>query len=196
MLCATKLRPYAASMIKRLLVVALASVATSTSFVVEATADNRRERQAFEFEFVERICGGVEVRIWGQWRSASGFSTKGPSPFPYYFENGHGTHNFTNLQTGRTVSSVWNGVEKDVRITENGDGTFTLIALNSGREVMYGPDGARLGSWVGTTRWKLVVDYHGTPPNPDDDVVVGGTNVLAAGRRGADQCELFLAATT
>ena len=54
------------------------------------------------------------------------------------------TETVTNLANGKSVTSFAKFVDKDLRVTDNGDGTLTLLILTTGNAVLYGPDGRSL----------------------------------------------------
>lgn len=60
----------------------------------------------------------------------------------------------------------------DVRVTNNGDGTFTALYQIPGPERIYGPDGQLLNTSGGTIRFAAIIDYGGTPSDPSDDVFI------------------------
>jgi hypothetical protein len=82
----------------------------------------------------------------------------------------HGTDTLTNLANGKTFTQVFNTVVKDLKVTDNGDGTLTIIALATGSLKVYGPDGRLLFNDPGQVRFELVLDHAGTPTDPSDDV--------------------------
>ena len=47
----------------------------------------------------------------------------------------------TNLANGNSVTSVATVRDKDQRVTDNGDGTLTILVLTTGNAVIYGEDG-------------------------------------------------------
>ena len=55
----------------------------------------------------------------------------------------HGTERdvLTNVANGKSVTSVANVIEKDKRITDNGDGTLTILIMATGNAVLYGANG-------------------------------------------------------
>jgi len=149
-----------------------------------------------EFDFVvDDFCGDMSVRVWGEFRGWSGLVDRGNDDLDYYRDRFHGFHNYTNLATGKTVKVVSTGPTRDVHVRDNGDGTLTIVWKFSGHEVMYGPDGRRLGQWSGTTKWKVIADHAGTPGDSEDDVLVSETVVHSSGPRGADKCVLVRLAT-
>jgi hypothetical protein len=66
-----------------------------------------------------------------------------------------------------TSSSVF--IDKDLRVTDNGDGTLTLLILTTGNAVLYGSDGKAIARNPGQTRVEILIDHGGTPTDPSDD---------------------------
>ena len=100
------------------------------------------------------------------------FNLRGSSPFPYYRESVHGTNVFTNLNTGGTFTNVFSLNSKDHVITDNGDGTITILVIATGGGRYYDTDGKLVLSDPGQTRFSIDIDYNGTPSDPADDVEI------------------------
>lgn len=102
------------------------------------------------------------------------FSAKphGPDGLIYFADRVRLTDSWTNLANDQTFTVVVNGQQKDLRVTDNGDGTLTILVLGAGRQSAYGPDGTRLFLDAGTFRFRLLVDHGGTPTDPFDDVLL------------------------
>lgn len=62
-------------------------------------------------------------------------------------------------------------------MTDNGDGTLTVLALSTGVVKNYGPDGKLLFVDSGQVRFDLLIDHGGTPTDPEDDVFLTQTLV-------------------
>lgn len=97
---------------------------------------------------------------------------RGSSPFPYSRESAHGTDVFTNLDTGGTFTNVFSVNSKDHVITDNGDGTITILVIATGGSRYYDTNGNLVLSDPGQTRFSFDIDYNGTPSDPADDVEV------------------------
>ena len=97
------------------------------------------------------------------------FNPHGPDGLAYGHVNVRFTTVYTNVDNGNTVTEVGNAVDKDLRVTDNGDGTLTIIALNSGNIAVYGPDGKAIARNPGQTRFEVLIDHGGTPTDPSDD---------------------------
>jgi hypothetical protein len=76
---------------------------------------------------------------------------------------------FTNPANGKTFSFVSHGVDKDVHVTDDGEGVLTIEALEAGPVNYYGPDRSPLFREAGLFRFTVVIDTHGTPTDPNDD---------------------------
>ena len=77
---------------------------------------------------------------------------QGPDGLAYFFEHISATTTFTNRANGKTVTIEGTGINKDLRVTDNGDGTLTILNLRTGNDVYYGPDGNVIGRNPGQIR--------------------------------------------
>jgi hypothetical protein len=100
------------------------------------------------------------------------FNQRGSSPFPYDRESAHGTDVFTNLDIGGTFTNVFSLNTKDHVITDNGDGTITILVIATGGSRYYDTDGNLVLNDPGQIRFSFDVDYNGTPSDPTDDVEI------------------------
>jgi hypothetical protein len=120
---------------------------------------------------------------------------RGSSPFPYFRESAHGSDTFTNLDTGGTFTNIFTVMSKDHVITDNGDGTITILVIATGGSRYYDTDGNFVLNDPGQVRFSFDVNYNGTPSNPNDDVEVPGSFQVvrdSTGRndtQGRDFCE-------
>jgi len=95
--------------------------------------------------------------------------SRGRDQVPYFSQLATGTRTFTNPDNGHVVTESFNGIEKDLKITDNGDGTFTILVLATGNETWYGMDGKAIARNPGQGRWEILIDNNGTPQDPTDD---------------------------
>jgi len=93
----------------------------------------------------------------------------GPDGLAYGSENAHGIQSLTNLANDKTITSVFNVTTKDLKVTDNGDGTLTILVMATGGERWYGPDGQFLFNNPGQIRYEVLIDDGGTPTDPSDD---------------------------
>jgi hypothetical protein len=146
---------------------AVAAVLASTA----AAADS------FSVEFQEarkaqKICGltvawtrSLELKI--------SIVPHGPDGIEYVSVLGDITETFTN-RAGDTATSFANVLEKDLHITDNGDGTATILELATGNATLYGPDGKAIARDPGQVRYLLYID--------GDEVTFGGIVKDSTGR--------------
>lgn len=107
----------------------------------------------------------------------------------YFLSHGKRAEVITNLATDRSVSSLAKVIERDLRVTDNGDGTLTILVLATGNAVTYGENGKVIARNPGQIRFELVVDHGGTPNNPSDDDVLDFQIVKESTGRSDDFCE-------
>lgn len=78
-------------------------------------------------------------------------------------------------------------------MTDNGDGTLTVLGLSTGLVKNLGPDGELLFIDSGQIRIELLIDHGGTPTDPEDDEILSETVVRPSNGRndteGRDFCE-------
>jgi hypothetical protein len=105
------------------------------------------------------------------------------------------TETFTNVDDeDKFVVSTVNLIDKDLRVTNNGDGTLTILILSTGNAVIYNSDGKAIGRNPGQVRFELVVDHGGTPSDPSDDTELSFEQVKGSTGRTDDFCEVTVPA--
>jgi len=90
--------------------------------------------------------------------------------------------------------------KKDLKVTDNGDGTLTILVNAAGGQRIYGPDGKLLFRDPGMVRYEFLIDHNGTPTDPEDDefleflgVVKGSTGLNESeGRDFCDDIRMFI----
>jgi hypothetical protein len=113
----------------------------------------------------------------------------GPDGLQYFLEHLKVTVVYTNRDNSKTVTFAVTRVNKDLRVTDNGDGTLTILALQTGNDVFYGPDGNVIGRDPGQIRLEILVDHSGTPTDPSDDEFLAEELVKGSTGRSDDFCE-------
>ena len=83
---------------------------------------------------------------------------------------------------GRSLTSVANVTAKDLRVTDNGDGTLTILILVTGNQALYDANGKQIAKNPGQLRFEIVVDHGGTPDDPSDDTELDFRIVKETGR--------------
>jgi hypothetical protein len=112
----------------------------------------------------------------------------------YFLQHGTETDVLTNLENDKSVSSFARVIEKDLRVTDNGDGTLTVLILATGNAVLYDEDGKAIARNPGQIRLELLIDHGGTPNDPSDDEVLSEELVRGSTGRSDDFCEAAVAA--
>jgi hypothetical protein len=120
-------------------------------------------------EVVEDFCGDLTVRIDAEIDGSFLLNPHGPDGLAYGLEHSHGTVSFTNLANDKSLTTVFSTVVKDLKVTDNGDGTLTLLVMATGSNKVYGPDGKLLFNDPGQIRFEILIDHSGTPTDPTDD---------------------------
>jgi hypothetical protein len=132
------------------------------------------EHTDFHDEFTEIIndfCGVVGLTVQFD-HVADGrflFNPHGPDGLAYANATLKFTNVFTNVDNGNTVTEVGNVVDKDLRVTDNGDGTLTILVMTTGNAAVYGSDGKAIARNPGQVRFEVLIDHGGTPSDPSDD---------------------------
>ena len=96
-------------------------------------------------------------------------NSHGPDGLAYGGEQLRGTDTFTNLANGHTFVITFTSATKDLRVTDNGDGTLTIIGQGAGNFVVSGSDSPVVLRDPGMTRVEVLIDNAGTPTDPFDD---------------------------
>jgi hypothetical protein len=147
---------------------------------------------------VDDFCGDIEVAIEFHDQGVL-LIRQTRDGLPRYTVTHHGGSTITNVATGKAFTFTWHYLEQEVKLTDNGDGTHTVLFQVPGPETIYGPDGERLNVNGGTYRVLLIVDQAGTPSDPSDDFVVSEEFVSSHGDRPQppfDFCDSFSTLTS
>jgi hypothetical protein len=122
---------------------------------------------------------------------------RGPSGLAYFVEHIRSTTMLTNPDTDQTITEVVTVLTRDQRVTDNGDGTLTILVLGTGNDIVYGPDGKAIARNPGQLRYEILIDDGGTPDDPFDDEFLKDLGVVkdSTGRTD-DFCEAVVPALT
>jgi hypothetical protein len=168
---------------KRLLCAIVSTTGLTASALVSSIAPasaaplDHQQFHDVSSEVVEEFCGDLTVRIDNDIRGTLVVKVQGPDGLVFFLESLHGIVSFTNLATGKSFTNVFNVVNKDLKVTDNGDGTLTIVAMTAGSVKNFGPDGELLFISGGQIRFEALIDHAGTPTDPDDDVLIEETVV-------------------
>jgi hypothetical protein len=184
---------------RRLSTILALAVTVGVVFAAAASAGPPfRETIHEEFEFVDpNFCGAgltVEVSVVLDIRVHA--NPHGRDRLVYFLQHATERDVFTNLANGKSVTSVAKVIEKDQRVTDNGDGTLTVLIKATGNAVVYGANGKAIARNPGQIRIELLIDHGGTPNDPSDDVVLSEELVKGSTGRSDDFCEAAVPALT
>ncbi len=162
-----------------------------------AGAADKVSRDAFHDEgtfVLEDYCDvrGLDVRVDFTIDARVQAVARGRDRLAYFLQHGTRTETLTNLENGQTVTSTARVIEKDLRITDNGDGTLTVLILATGNATLYGPGGKAIARNPGQVRFELLIDHGGTPGDPSDDETIDFLGVVKESTGRSDD---FCAAT-
>ena len=187
--------------LRKLRLGAILALGAAAAAILAATAGAGppfRETIHDEFEFVdENFCDAglaVEVAVILDIRVQA--VTHGRDRLVYFLSHGTETDVLTNLANGTSLRSFARVIEKDLRVTDNGDGTLTVLILATGNAVLYGENGKAIARNPGQIRIELLIDHGGTPNDPSDDVILAEELVKDSTGRSDDFCEAAVAALT
>jgi hypothetical protein len=184
---------------RRFVAILACCVGVSAVLVGHASAGKIvQERGHGEGSFVdENFCGvGLTVSVDFVFDVNFGVVSRGPDGVTYFLENFRETDVITNPANGQTVTFVVTaGVAKQLSVTDNGDGTLTIVELAAGNEVLYGADGKAIARNPGQSRFELLIDTRGTP-DPSDDVLISLERVKGSTGRNDDFCAAAVPALT
>ena len=108
----------------------------------------------------------------------------GPDGLEYFLQ--HGTRSEVLTANGTSLTSFSRVTEKDLRVSDNGDGTVTVLILATGNAVLYDENGKAIARNPGQTRFVIVFDESGAE--------VSREIVKASTGRSDDFCNAAVAA--
>ncbi|MDP9491036.1 MAG: hypothetical protein M3P42_02360 [Actinomycetota bacterium] len=186
-------------MLRFVAILALGVMAAVMLVAVAGAGQPIRETIHVEEEFVEAdFCGApgltVNFRRVADLRIRS--APRGKGGLLYFAQHVTRTDVVTNLANGRSVSAFFRVLEKDLRVTDNGDGTLTIRVLATGNAVMYGSDGRPIARDPGQVRFEVLIDHGGTPNDPTDDELLDFRLVKDSTGRSDDFCAAAVRALT
>jgi hypothetical protein len=179
-----------------------AGLAVSSTCLMGAASAAPSKWEPFHEEYGPEVsrsfCGvsglTVEQRVVVDGRSRT--TARGADRLPYYREHVRVTDTFTNARTGEyvTVETAYRGGAH--RVTDNGDGTLTVVVQNTDNSFYYDANGEVIGHDAGLFRYKLRFDHGGTPRDPSDDELLAFVGVLKSVGRNDGFCTTLVTALT
>ena len=186
----------------RLVLAVIAGLTTSTTMLAAPAAGKVVHREEFQepiSETLKNFCGvtGLNVELEGVVEGRFLVTSRGRDKLPYFMELMVMRATYTNEATGESVTEVVRTLNKDLKITDNGDGTLTILVLATGPATVYGSDGKAIARNPGQVRFEILIDHGGTPEDPSDDKFVAFLGfVKESTGRSDDFCSAVLPALT
>lgn len=103
---------------------------------------------------------------------------------------------FTNTATGATITTRDVSRFRDLHVTDNGDGTLTIVNFGTGFFMVYDSDGRIIGKNTGQSRFETTIDLNGTPDDFEDDTLISEELILGSTGTNDDFCEVAVSALT
>jgi hypothetical protein len=168
---------------------ALAATMLAAGTVTAAAEPFVNETFEYSDSFVIDDCDGLELLGEESGRGHVLINSQGSDGLEYFQANVGGTGTITNPATGLSITYRFRFLDQDLKVSENEDGTFTVIIKVSGPSQTFGPDGKLLfvdtGQAVFQTLWAGDGDF------PSDGTQLDGVELKNTGRldtRDRDFC--------
>ena len=150
-----------------------------------------------EFSFTDtNFCDeGLSVEIEGVVDGRFLAKPQGAGGLIHFMDHLH----VSTVQTlgNRFITTEERTVSKDLKVVDNGDGTLTITVLATGNFVVYDMDGKAIARNPGQSRFQFIVDHHGTPTDPSDDVELTDFELIKGSTgRSDDFCAAAMEALT
>ena len=172
-------------------ILALGATVAAMLAAAAAAAPLLKERFHDEGTFVNEVFCGVPGLTVDQAFVVDGTVLAvphGPDGLVYFLEHITATSVLTNRANQKFVTVTSRVINHDLRVTDNGDGTLTILFQATGNDVIYGPDGKAIGRNPGQIRLEVLIDHAGTPTDPFDDVFLAEELVKGSTGRNDDFC--------
>jgi hypothetical protein len=150
----------------------------------------------FEDAFVDDdFCGvGLTVEISVVVDGRFMFNKRGSTAAFNSQEHRHET--FTNPDNGNWIYDDFRVLANDLHVTDNGDGTLTILTMATGPFTMYDSSGRPIARNSGQVRDRLLIDYNDTLLDPSDDIFISAERVKESTGTNDDFCDAALDALT
>jgi hypothetical protein len=171
---------------------AAGAIVAGTSVAAAGSVDAAPlERGSFHDEGTETFadfCGDLDVIH--SWDISGNFlaAVRGADGLVRFQDSVRGTDVWTNTETGRSYTQIWTANFRDLKVTDNGDGTLTLLVQGSGGSRWYDGDGKLVLRDPGLVRFEVLIDHNGTPSDPFDDEEIAFLGIVK-GSTGLNETE-------
>jgi hypothetical protein len=177
--------------------VVVATLAASTVIAVAPASAQKLFSETFvdEYSFLdEDFCGvGLAVEVDGTVHGRVALHER--RGLPYFRGLFSNEVVYTNPETGLSVTETVSTLERDLDVTANGDGTFTILVMGTGNATVFDAGGKAIARNPGQLRWEILVSDAGTPDDFSDDEFLEFLGVVRESTgRSDDFCEAVLPA--
>jgi hypothetical protein len=149
----------------------VAGIAAATMLAAPATAKPLENAFFTESETIvdRNFCGtGTTVTIDVTREVHALGVVRKPGTAPHFQVNFAVEATYTDADGDQVYESV-RGIEKDLKITDNGDGTITILVLSTGNAAVYDESGRAIARNPGQVRFEILIDTNDTIGDPTDD---------------------------
>jgi hypothetical protein len=139
-------------------------------------------------DVIENFCGEGNLAVDHTWSIDLRIHVvaHGLDGLEYFLQHGVFRESFTSGE--KTVTTLATVLEKDKLVTDNGDGTLTVVVLATGNAVAYGPNGKAIARNPGQLRFVLDIAADGR--------ITRGETVKGSTGRNDDFCAAAVAVLT
>jgi hypothetical protein len=184
-------------------VLAVVGAAVLSLSLAGGVAAQPPEKEQIHEEFTEELADfcdveGLTVRQDVVFESRLQWNPRKRDRLAYFMESVRVSSTFTVLPSeDRWVTSVETTLFKDLKVTDNGNGTLTVLVLATGNLVTYDQSGKAIARNPGQVRFEVLIDDGGTPQDPSDDEFLEFLgNVKGSTGRNDDFCEAVVPVLT
>ncbi len=139
-------------------------------------------------ETLPGFCGDLNMlHSWDVYGSFLGVA-RGADGLIHYRDSARGVDTWTNTDTGKSYTQYWSSNSQDLKVTDNGNGTLTILIQGAGGSRWYDGNGKLVLRDPGMVRYEILVDNAGTPSDPFDDTFIDFLGVVkgSTGRNDTD----------
>lgn len=153
--------------------VAVAAAAALAASVVAAPSaiarpiENVRFTELNSFTDSNFCDAGIEVNIEQTAEVHVLLNSRKPGTAPYFQANVRAEATYSG--PGGVVTEDVRILDKDLKITDNGDGTMTILVLATGNAAAYDESGKAIARNPGQVRYEILIDYGEDFADPFDD---------------------------
>lgn len=142
------------------------------------------------------FCSGPALTISEQGFADGRFrtTTRGSDGLSYDVDRASFTNVWTNVATGEYATQVGSYQGGTHQVTDNSDGTLSVVIQYTRNLVIYNQDGQRISQDTGLFAFELLFDHAGTPADPSDDVLLEQVGTDRNTGLTADLCEVLVEA--